>query len=326
MVEAILLQIPPPVREALQVCAAYHCNRLVYAEHVLLHCLIIPLLNLIQSPYHGIIVALVTKCLLHVHQQVPHGDIFALIQHAGSFARVPTEAGEDVGAHASLIILLEEGIHIEVPERVHHLGPWISQLKDQHMQSHRHQPFPLPTPSVAPVPMPVACSLTRSGVFIRVRCPLVQGEGGQTPPPTVVHWDFSGLPCSCAAPVRVVSLASVTSSTPEALPTCCGALPTSWPEESDPLAAMTGILWTGFSTRPLSLWWSEAATDCHHAFIRVKRVMVKWRSMRSTLKKPPPHGSGQHLWHPAPKPNSPACHKRTGKQYPGHLLAHAPAP
>ena len=98
----------------------------------------------------------------------------------------------------------------------------------------------------------------------------------EPPPPTVVHWDFSGLLCSCAAPVWVVSLASVTSSTPEALLTCCGALPTSWLEESDPLATTTGILWTGFSAQPLSLWQSEAATDHHHTSIRGRRLMVKW--------------------------------------------------
>ena len=97
----------------------------MYAEHVLLHGLILPLLDLIQSPYHGIIVALVTECLLHVHQQVPHRDILALIQRVGPFAGVPTETGKDVGVHAGLIILLEEGIHIKALECVCHLGPWI---------------------------------------------------------------------------------------------------------------------------------------------------------------------------------------------------------
>ena len=77
--------------------------------------------------------------------------------------------------------------------------------------------------------------------------PLSGEEEGKPPPPTVVHWDFGGLLCDCAAPVQVVSLASVTSSTLEVLLTCCGALPTSWLKESDPFAATTGILWTGFS-------------------------------------------------------------------------------
>ena len=244
MVEAILLQIPPPVREALWVHETYHCDHLMYAEHVLLYSFIVPLLDLIQSPYHGIIVTLFTECLLHVHQQVPQRDIFTLVQHADPLAGIPTETGEDVGAHAGLIILLEKGIYIKAPECVHHLSPWISRLKDWHIQSCGHQSFPLPTPSAAPAPMPVACSLTCSGVSIRVRCPLVQGGGG----PIVVHWDFSGLPCSHAATVQVVSLASVTSSTLEALPTCCGALPTSGLEESDPLAVTTGMLWTVFST------------------------------------------------------------------------------
>ena len=168
MIEVILLQIPPPVREVLQVRSAYHCTRLMYAKHILLHRLIVPLLDLIHSPYHGIIITLVAECPLHVHQQVLHRDVLALIQCVGPFAWVPTETGEDVGVHTSLIILLKEGIYIKVPERVHHLCPWIGQLKDQHIQSHGHQPFPLPTPSVASVPMPAACSLTRSGVSIRV--------------------------------------------------------------------------------------------------------------------------------------------------------------
>ena len=177
MIEAILLQILPSVREALWVCLACYGDHLMYAKHVLLHHLIIPLLDLIQSPYHGVIVTLVIKCLLHVHQQVPHRDILALIQHASPFAGVPVETGKDVGVHTGLIILLEEGIHIKVPERVHHLRPWVSRLEDPHIQSHGCQLFPLPTPSVAPVPMPVVCSLTCSGVSIRVQCPSVQGGG-----------------------------------------------------------------------------------------------------------------------------------------------------
>ena len=91
MVEAILLQIPPPVREALWVCAANHHDGVMYAEHVLLHGLVLPLLDLIQGPYHRIIVTLVTECLLHVHQQVLHRDILAFIQHAGPFTGVPKE-------------------------------------------------------------------------------------------------------------------------------------------------------------------------------------------------------------------------------------------
>ena len=91
------------------------------------------------------------------------------------------ETGEDVGAHTSLIILLKEGIYIEVPERVCYLHPWISQLKDWHIQSRRCQPFPLPTPSVASAPMLAAHSLTHSGVSIRVWCPLSGKRGGQTP-------------------------------------------------------------------------------------------------------------------------------------------------
>ena len=94
--------------------------------------------------------------------------------------------------------------------------------------------------------------------------------------PTTIDWDLGGFPHGHAAPVWEVSLASATSSTLEALPACCGTLPASWPEESESPVFMTGILWTGFSAWPLSLWLSEAATAHHHAFIKGKRLMVKW--------------------------------------------------
>ena len=166
------------VEEAVQVCSAYYHNRLLYVKNVLLHHLIIPLLDLIQSPYHGIVIMLVAKCPLHVHQQVPHRDVFALVQHAGPFTQVPMETGEDVGVHTGLIILLKKGIYVEVPECVHHLHPWISQLKDRHIQSCWHQPFPFPTSSAASVAMPAAHSLTCSGVSIRVWHSLIwRGRG-----------------------------------------------------------------------------------------------------------------------------------------------------
>ena len=164
MIEAIFLQIPPPVREAVWVCSAYYHNCLVYAKHILLHHLVIPLLDFIQSPNHGIIVMLVAKHPLHVHQQVTHRDVLTLVQCVGPFTRVPMETGEDVGAHTSLIISLKKGIYIKAPERVHHLRPWISRLEDWHIQSRGHQPFPLPTPSVASAPMLVVSSLIHSGV------------------------------------------------------------------------------------------------------------------------------------------------------------------
>ena len=143
MIGAILLQFLPPVWEALGVRWVYHCDCLMNAEHVLLHHLIIPLLDLIQSSYHGIIIAFVAECPLHVHQQVLQRDVLVLVQHAGPFSWVPTETGKDVGVHTSLIILFEEGIYIEVPECVHHLHPPISRFKDRHIQSHRHQLLPL---------------------------------------------------------------------------------------------------------------------------------------------------------------------------------------
>ena len=181
VIEAILLQIPPPVREAVWVCLAYYCNRLMYAKHVLLHHLVIPLLDLIQGPYHGIVITLVAKCSLHVHQQVPHRDVFTFTQRAGPFTWVPMETGEDVGAHTGLIILLKKGIYIEMPERVRHLHPWIGRLEDWHIQSHWRQPFPFPTPPAASVPTPVPRSLAHSGVSIGVWRSPVWGGRGQTP-------------------------------------------------------------------------------------------------------------------------------------------------
>ena len=139
-------------------------------EHVPLHHLVLLLLNLIQHPYHGIIVVFVTKRLLHVHQQVLHRDILAFLQGAGPFTGVPVETGKDMWVHTGLIILLKEGIHIEMPECVHHFRTWIGGLEDQHIQSCRSQPLLLPTASMAPVLVPMACGLACCGVTIRVRC------------------------------------------------------------------------------------------------------------------------------------------------------------
>ena len=170
MVEVVLLQIPPSIRKALQVCVANHRDSIMYVEHVLLHHLILLLLDLIQCPYHGIIVAFVTKCLLHVHQQVLHRDILALNKCAGPFTGVPVETGKNMRVHAGLIILLKEGIHIKLPECVCHLHSWISQLEDWHIQSCRSQLLLFPTPSVAPALMLMTCDLTCSGVTIKVQC------------------------------------------------------------------------------------------------------------------------------------------------------------
>ena len=220
MIEAILLQISPPVWEAVQVCSVYYHNCLMYAKHVFLHRLVIPLLDLKQSPYHDIVITLVAKCPLHVHQQVPHRDVFTFIQHAGPFTRVPTETGEDVGVHTGLIILLKKGIYVETPEHVRHLCPRIGRLEDWHIQSRWCQLFPFPTNPTASVPMLVACSLTHSGVSIRVWHSPIWGGRGQTP----------STDCSALGPwwpsVRVcypsVGYGSCLSPlpTPEVLPSC----------------------------------------------------------------------------------------------------------
>ena len=158
------------IRKVLQVCVANYCNCIMYVEHVLLHCLVLFLLNLIQHPYHGIIVTFITKCLFHVHQQVLHGDIFAFIEGVGPFSQVPVETGKDMRAHTGFVILLKEGINIKTPECVHYLCTWVSPLKDQHVQSHRSQLLLLTTPPAAPAMTLMACSLAGSGITIRVQC------------------------------------------------------------------------------------------------------------------------------------------------------------
>ena len=110
------------------------------------------------------------------------------------------ETGKNMRVHACLIILLQEGIHIELPECVRHFHPWISRLEDWHIQSCRSQLLLLPPPSVVPALMPIDCGLTCSAVPIRVRTPLSGKEGGEPPLPTTVHWDLGGHPHGCAAP------------------------------------------------------------------------------------------------------------------------------
>ena len=104
-------------------------DHVMYAKHILLHCLILFLLNLVQCSYHGIVVAFVTKCLLHMHQKVLHGDIFAFIQGVGPFTWVPMETGKDMAVHTGLIILLKEGVHIKTLECVYHCTPGSVDLK-----------------------------------------------------------------------------------------------------------------------------------------------------------------------------------------------------
>ena len=276
MVEVILLQVPSPIWEMLWVGAAYHHDCIMYVEHVLLHSLILPLLDLIQGPYHGIIVTLVTECLLHVHQQVPHGDILAFIQCVGPFLGYPWRLAKMWGCMLAssycsrkVSTLKRQSVYVTSAPGSVDLKISISNLVGT---SHFFSLLPLwplhlhrwPAVSLA-VEYPL-----ESGA------PLSSEEGGKPPLSTTVHWDLGGLLHSHAAPIWEVSLASATSSTPEALPAYCGAPPTSWPEESDSPAFMTGILWTGFSAQSLSLLRSEAATAHCHASIRGKRLMVKW--------------------------------------------------
>ena len=142
----------------------------MYAEHVLLHYLILFLLDLIQCPYHGIVVVFITKHLFHVHQQVLHGNILAFIEGTGPFTWLSTETGKDMRAHTSFIILLEKGIHIKTPEGVCYFCTWVSRLKTRHVQSHRSQLFLLLTPPVAPPTAPTTCGIACGEITIRVQC------------------------------------------------------------------------------------------------------------------------------------------------------------
>ena len=168
-------------------------------------------------------------------------------------------------------------------------------------------------------------------VSLAVEYPLESGaslsgeEGGEPPPPTTVHWDLGGHLHGCAAPVQEASLVSAGPSTALALQACWGAPPTSCTKESNSPAFMTGILWTGFSARLLSLQQSEATTACHHTSIRGKRLMVKWAVHEIHSKK----ASSMWVWmacvYPVSSPGGPACHRRTNRQCPGHPPICAPA-
>ena len=102
---------------------------------------------------------------------------------------------KDMRAHTGFIIQLEEGIHIKMPECVHHFYTWIGQLKDWYVQSCRSQPPLFPTPLVTPAMMLTACSLTGGGVSIGVHGSLSGKEGGKPPLPTVASRDLGGHPC-----------------------------------------------------------------------------------------------------------------------------------
>ena len=106
--------------------------------------------------------------------------------------------------------------------------------------------------------------------------PLLGEEGGKPPPLTVVHWYFSGLPHSRTAPVWGGEPCLSPLSHPGGSSVLLRCTFPSWLEESDSCAAPTGVLWAEFSARVLSLQWSEAATDCCHASIRGRRLMLKW--------------------------------------------------
>ena len=177
MVEAILLQISPLIREVLRVCMVNHRDSVMYVEHVLLYGLVLLLLDLIQGPYHGIIVTLITECLLHVHQQVLHGGILAFIQCGGPFTMVPMETGKNVRVHACLIILLKEGIHIDHQSVYVTSAPGSVDLKISISSLAGASCFfsLLPLWPLHLGWQPAVCSLTCSGVPIGVQCPSVWG-------------------------------------------------------------------------------------------------------------------------------------------------------
>ena len=123
--------------------------------------------------------------------------------------------------------------------------------------------------------MLVACSLTCSGVSIRVQCPSVQGEGGQTYTNCSalgLQWPSmrSRCPCTGGEP----SLGHLLH--PRGSSDLLWCTSHQLARGVRPPCSYNCILWTGFSARPLSLWQSEAATDHRHASIRGRRLMAKW--------------------------------------------------
>ena len=275
MVEAILLQIPSPIREALRVHMTNHHDHIMYVEHVLLHsrppsagphtrslswhhshaC------YRMSSPCASADSAWRYPCLHPVCEPISRGTHGDWQRCEGACLPHHTARGRRPHQTASVYVTSTPGsVDLKIG---------ISNLAGA---SHFFSLLPLrplhlcqqPAVSLA-VEYPSESGATLSGE-----------EGGKPPPSTTVHWVLGGCLCSHAATVREVSLASATSSTAEALPACWGALPTSWAEESDSPAFTTAILWTGFSARPLSLWQLEAATARHHTSIRGKRLMVKW--------------------------------------------------
>ena len=270
MIKAILLQILLPVWEALRVHLAYHCNHLMYAKHILLHHLIIPLLDLIQSPNHGIIIVLVAECPLHVHQQVPHRDVLALIQHASPFSWVPTETSEDRGhilassyCSRKASTLKHRSVYVTSTPGSVDLKIGISNLMGT---SH----------FLSLLPLQPLCLCQWPAVSLTVDYPSESGtpclgRGGQIPFADCSTLGLRWLSMWSHGPCTGGSLASVLSPIPEVLPSCGGVLPTSWLEESDSHAAPTDVLWVEFSTRLLSLRWFEVVTDHCHTSIGGRR-------------------------------------------------------
>ena len=128
--------------------------------------------------------------------------ILAFFQHASPFTGVPMETVKNERVHASLIMLLQEVIHIELPECVGHLHLGSVDLKIGISNLVGASCcFSLCDPCVyndTPVQLAVEYP-SESSVPVR-------GGRGEPPPPTTVHWDFSGQPCSHAAPIQENSL------------------------------------------------------------------------------------------------------------------------
>ena len=220
MIEAILLQIPPPVQEVVWVCWAYHCNRLMYVKHILLHRLIIPLLDLIQSPYHGIIVALVVNVLSMcisrscTEMSLPSSSMRA---HLPGYPQRLVKMWGCILASSYCLRKAStskcQSVYVTSTPGSVNLKIGISNLAGT---SHFLSLLPLWPQRLCQWP---AVSLTveypsESGT------PLSGEEGGKPPPLTVMHWDFDRLPHGHAAPVQVASLALVLSPIPEVLPSC----------------------------------------------------------------------------------------------------------
>ena len=170
IVEMVLLQIPASIEKALRVRMVNHHDCIVYAEHVLLHHLILFLLNLVQCPYHGIIVMFVTKVFSMCISRSCTEISLPLPRVQAHLPGYPWRLAKICGCILTSSYFLRKASTLKCQSVYVTSTPRSVNLKICISNQCRSQALLLPTPSVAPALMPMACSLTCSGVTIRVWC------------------------------------------------------------------------------------------------------------------------------------------------------------